>query len=462
MAGLDPWASANQGIANYTNTLLGLSQMKRQDMNDNMAMEDRAERSKLSALQTQAAQQSIDQNKITLADLNAKQAAKIDQYGTAKHTNPLASAYSFENQKEQEAEQQKAQREKQKFAFEAFTKVEEAVKNRTIDPKKAGDFYHTQMKLAGLDLDGAGVKMEFMDRGSYFSGPITPDALFMVNGKPTPYGGAGTITKARIVGQDPQSGKPIFEMDEHTTFAEAKPDQEALIDKRFANQQKLQAEQIAAQDRRTAAQIAAADRRSDSRADGSSKPPSGYRWADDGTLQAIPGGPGDLHGKGGKVLPAGQLESIADMKRVKDVMAEARQAFDSKKVSTGPIAGRAQALGSMVGLASDDFVDVQQKLQTAENIMLKLRSGAAVTESEYQRFKKEFPRTSDAPAVMQRKMNNAIAYADTLMDSKMDIYEEGGYRIPQSVKSGGKPATTVKPAAKKSAGYSDLLNKYRK
>lgn len=456
---IDPWASTNQGLGNLSNTLASLAQLKREDA-------QQVQRDSLLDLQRQQTQQGIDQNKITLADLNAKQAAKIDQYGTAGHTNPLASAYSFENQIEQESEQQKVAREKSKFAFDAFTTLQKAVKEKTVDPKVAGGFYHTQMKMNGIDLDAAGVKMEFTDGGSYFSGPVAPDSLFMINGKATPYGGTGTITKARIVGQDPQSGKPIFEMDEHTTFAEAKPDQEALIDKRFANQQKLQAEQIAAQDRRTAAQIAAADRRSDSRADGSSKPPSGYRWSEDGTLQAIPGGPGDLHGKGGKVLPAGQLESIADMKRVKDVMAEARQALASKKVSTGPVAGRLQSIGSAVGLASDDFVDVQQKLQTAENIMLKLRSGAAVTESEYQRFKKEFPRTSDTPAVMQRKMNNAIAYADTLMDSKMDIYEEGGYRIPQSVKNGGKPATQAKPAAKaapkKAAGYSDLLNKYRK
>ena len=44
----------------------------------------------------------------------------------------------------------------------------------------------------------------------------------------------------------------------------------------------------------------------------------------------------------------------------------------------------------------------------------------------------------------------SIGYASTLMDSKMDIYEEGGYRVPQSVKSGGKPAG--KPAQKQAQG----------
>jgi hypothetical protein len=109
MAGLDPWASANQGITNYTNTLLGLSQMKRQDMNDQMAMEDRAQRSKLVDLQTAAAQQSVDQNKITLADLRAKQGALVDQYGTKDHTDPLASAVSFQQQEEQGQQAQAAE-----------------------------------------------------------------------------------------------------------------------------------------------------------------------------------------------------------------------------------------------------------------------------------------------------------------------------------------------------------------
>lgn len=47
----------------------------------------------------------------------------------------------------------------------------------------------------------------------------------------------------------------------HVDVAPLKADPEAMLDKRFTNQQKLQAQQIAAQDRRTAQQIEAADRR---------------------------------------------------------------------------------------------------------------------------------------------------------------------------------------------------------
>jgi len=220
MAGFDPWASTNQGLSNLTNTLGTLAQLKRQD-------QQYADEAPLRSLQMQQAQQGVEQQGLTLANLKGQQNAMIGRYGTKDQTDPLARAYEFQAGEQEAAEQQKAQMEKQKFAFDAFTKVQDAVKNRLIDPAKAGDFYHTQMKIAGLDLDGAGVKMEFMDRGSYFSGPITPEALFMVNGKPTPYGGNGTIEKARIVGQDPQTGKPIFEMDEHTAFKQAEVPKEA-------------------------------------------------------------------------------------------------------------------------------------------------------------------------------------------------------------------------------------------
>ena len=220
----------------------------------------------------------------------------------------------------------------------------------------------------------------------------------------------GQVVPNRVVYHDADGSIKIVD-----TTPKADPD--AMLDKRFANQQKLQAEQIAAQARNTDKQIDAADRRAISAAAQKDRAP-------------------------GKILPAGQLESIADMKRVKDVLAEANSDMSTGKVSTGPVAGRLQALSAKVGAADDSFVNVQQKLQTAQNIMLKLRSGAAVTESEYARFLKEYPTPNDSPATFKRKMANTLAYANTLMDDKMTIYEEGGYKVPQSVRS--KPAAQQK------------------
>lgn len=191
-----------------------------------------------------------------------------------------------------------------------------------------------------------------------------------------------------------------------TELVKVAKDDEGLLDKRLAAQAAMQDKTLAAADRRTSQQIEAADRRAAHKENGP-----------------------------GKILPAGQLESIADMKRVKEVLAEAGSDLKAGNVSTGPLAGRLQSLGSKVGMAGDNFVNVQQKLQTAQNIMLKLRSGAAVTESEYSRFLKEYPTPNDSPEVFNRKLLNTVNYANTLMDDKMQIYEEGGYRVPQSAKN---------------------------
>jgi hypothetical protein len=81
-------------------------------------------------------------------------------------------------------------------------------------------------------------------------------------------------------------------------------------------------------------------------------------------------------------------------------------------------------------MADDSFVDMNQRLQTASNIMLKLRSGAAVTESEYQRFIKEYPQPNDPKEVRERKAKNSIRYMNELIDDKVTAFGESGYKTP--------------------------------
>lgn len=151
--------------------------------------------------------------------------------------------------------------------------------------------------------------------------------------------------------------------------------------------------------------------------------------------------------KPGRVLPAAQLETIADMRKVKETLENASGILSGGNVSTGPVSGRLQSLGSMVGLTSDRFNDAKQQLSTAENIMLKLRSGAAVTEPEFKRFKNEYPSVNDSPSVRDRKMANAIKYANDLMDTKLQVFQDGGYKIPESAYSKEGPVPKLKGQA---------------
>lgn len=171
---------------------------------------------------------------------------------------------------------------------------------------------------------------------------------------------------------------------------------------------------------------------------GRDKAPAGYRFTADGQLAFIPGGPADpatksVRDQPTKALPASAVESLVDMHNVAKALKEANDLATKSKVETGPVVGRMQAIGAKFGLASDSFVDMDQRLNTASNIMLKLRSGAAVTESEYQRFLKEFPQKTDKKEVRERKTKNVINYMNELISEKVDAFAESGYKTPQIV-----------------------------
>lgn len=125
--------------------------------------------------------------------------------------------------------------------------------------------------------------------------------------------------------------------------------------------------------------------------------------------------------------------AISDLSDFKNLVSNLKDMQGITGVDTGPISGRAQNIASKFGAASEPFVKTQQKEATVNNIMLKLRSGAAVTEQEYERFKKEMPLVTDAPETRKIKLNNAINYMTNLQNSKIQAYDEGGYVVPPSV-----------------------------
>lgn len=369
-----------EGLASLGQTLQQNESLKRQKMLDQRQM-------RLSDLQMQ-------QQEAQLADQQAKQGATQQLYGAADPQE----AYLKQAQAQQQADLHKKDMEVEKQILDLVGKGKErGLKAEQLNPiiqAWSADIQNPKKKEMYQNLklnDNWGSTTKIMLDGSEgINHPIT--------GKPL----AAGVYQIEF----DQNRKPV----KVDFVQEMKPDSEALLDKRLAAQAAAQERSIAAADARTAKQIAAADARA-------SRPK--------------PEPPG-------KVLPAGQVEAIADMKRVKDVLAEAGQIANQKNISTGPVVGRLQSLGSKVGMASDDFTNLNQKLASAENIMLKLRSGAAVTDQEFERFKREFPNVNDPPAVRNRKLSNAIKYANELMDSKIDLYEESGYKVPRSAKS--KPA----------------------
>lgn len=158
-------------------------------------------------------------------------------------------------------------------------------------------------------------------------------------------------------------------------------------------------------------------------------PPAGYRHTPDGNLEAIPGGPA-ARTLPGKALPASAVDFFAETPMLISNLKEAQALAPS--VSTGPLVGRMQNIASKVDWASDQFVDFQQKMATVENIMLKARSGAAVSAQEYTRFTRELPNVNDPPRKRDLKLKNSIRYAENLVAKKRREYTAAGYRTEAS------------------------------
>lgn len=136
--------------------------------------------------------------------------------------------------------------------------------------------------------------------------------------------------------------------------------------------------------------------------------------------------------KPAKPLPATQVSELSDFKQMINNLNDITSI--QGKVETGPASGRVQSAGQYVGASSKDFNNLKQKLAAVNNIILKLRSGAAVTDQEYTRFLQEMPTVNDAPDVFKTKLSNAIQYMSDLQNAKLTAYEETGYKIPESAR----------------------------
>jgi len=164
----------------------------------------------------------IQQGTASLADKQAQQDAVMGLTGA----KTLKDAYAIQMKTELDKQKQAEIMKKQEYGINLFGKVATALKDGTLDEDQASIYYKSQMKLAGIDLGAEGMDITFKKQGAYYSGPVDKTTLFNVNGVPTPYTGEGIIENARIVGLDPQTKQPIYEMGKETKFKEPKADKD--------------------------------------------------------------------------------------------------------------------------------------------------------------------------------------------------------------------------------------------
>ena len=129
-------------------------------------------------------------------------------------------------------------------------------------------------------------------------------------------------------------------------------------------------------------------------------PPSGYRWAEGGALEAIPGGPGDkpTDGQSNAALYAQRMQE-ADAILSDPKVSEASQSRMEAARSGVPVYGNS--------LVSKEYQKADQAQRNFINATLRRESGAVISPDEFENAKKQyFPQPGDHPDVLKQKADN--------------------------------------------------------
>lgn len=209
------------------------------------------------------------------------------------------------------------------------------------------------------------------------------------------------------------------------------------------------------------------------------KPPSGYRWAEDGALAPIPGGPADPT-RAGAPIAAGTVEE----QKASGLLEQALMATDSmrraladdKDAAAPSFAARfadSVPFGFGDGIAQSLRTDPQQRYnhgaeQMAE-VALRLATGAGVNQDEArQKIRELTPQIGDSEGLKQQKMQAMDTYLRSLgTRAGRALTGDQRERLDSSLGGGQRPTqpsnglrTPFKSGGTPSNSDDDLINQY--
>lgn len=130
----------------------------------------------------------------------------------------------------------------------------------------------------------------------------------------------------------------------------------------------------------------------------------------------------------GKTLPAGEVDKIAETRQFISQLKRAGELF--KPEYAGPVTQWTRwAKGMTSGLPADE-TEFRSLVSNFENTLLKLRSGAAVTQQEFDRIKRELPQFGDPPKTFPIKLRVAREALENVLSAKEQTFRAAGYFVP--------------------------------
>lgn len=176
---------------------------------------------------------------------------------------------------------------------------------------------------------------------------------------------------------------------------------------------------------------------------GRDKAPSGYRYRDNGDLEAIPGGPGDKK-LGTEPLPVSAAKSLLDnqvnLRRVQTALALAKgETVDGLTGDTNATGAKGVLPSSILNRMDGKGVDTRAAIADLGSLVIHDRSGAAVTAAEYPRLAPFIPAATDDSETVKKKLVQFERNYRAIVDDAADFYRASGYNVPQEVLRSGKP-----------------------
>jgi hypothetical protein len=143
-------------------------------------------------------------------------------------------------------------------------------------------------------------------------------------------------------------------------------------------------------------------------------------------------------------LPAGQASELADLDAIGAQIATIEKAYSPAYV--GPVAGRMGGARETLGNITQQEVQFRAEAAALRNVILKARSGGAVTDGEAQRFLDEMPTVNDPANVFEQKLRNTKKWFEDLSRSKRQSFRDSGYgRVPAGRQPSGSQKRPPKP-----------------
>lgn len=173
-------------------------------------------------------------------------------------------------------------------------------------------------------------------------------------------------------------------------------------------------------------------------------------------LSELAGSGKDVSRFGLQNLGATQREQVSLFDEIENEANFAKGLYD-KGVNTGPLASRAGVLGQKFGMTGQDFTNLNSAISNMGSILLRMRSGAAVTPQEFERIAGFIPSINEDEKTAKMKIERFYTAIAEAKQNYINRQTQSTYDITQQQQAGFNSTPPVGGSGVTSSGISYVI-----